>query len=167
MEPVKPCRTYHAKISGRELFRGGDGKTALKIYYVDIVGRPDSSRTVWAECGLTREAFVRSLGETEGVEGIGFITAFPHITKVFRFGPEVEICMNVRAWDTKSMAAIDLGRSQSYVEFACLAEAALAADEFVYWAECSTVEEYLARWSEYTDGPIACHSKLLTYWGNE
>jgi len=64
------------------------------------------------------------------VEGIGFVTAFPHITKVFRFGPEAETAMNVCAWDTRSMAPIGLGRSQGYVEFACLAEAAIAADEY-------------------------------------
>ncbi|MBT3374177.1 MAG: hypothetical protein HN742_33900 [Lentisphaerae bacterium] len=167
MQPIKPCNTYHAKISGRDLFRGKDGKTALKVYFVDIVGRPDPSRTVWAACGLTQEAFLEALGEAKGVEGIGFITAFPHITKVFRFGPENEICMNVRAWDTQTMAPIDLARSQDYVEFACLAEAALAADEFACWAGCSTVEEYLAYRSDYADGPISCHSKLLTYWEND
>ena len=167
MIPVKPCRTYHAKISGRELLRGGDDKTALKIYYVDIIGRPPPSRTVWANCGLTQEAFIKRFGATDGVDGIGFVTAFPHITKLFRFGPENEICMNVRAWDTKTMADIDLSRSQGFVEFACLAEAALAADEFAFWAESETVEDYLARWSNYADGPIASNSKLLSYWEGE
>lgn len=164
METIKPGRTYHAKIVGRELLRGKDGKTALKVYYVDIVGRPEPKRTVWAECGMSPEAFMEALLDAEGVEGIGFITAFPHITKVFRFGPESEVCANVRAWDTKSMAEIDLTRSQGYVEFACLAEAAVAADEFGFWAECRTVDEYLDRWSDYVDGPIACHNKLLSYW---
>ena len=37
--------------------------------------------------------FLARLAGTEGVEGVGFVTAFPHITKVFRYAPKAEILM--------------------------------------------------------------------------
>ena len=165
MLPVKSCNPYHGIVSDRAVFRGNDGKSVFKVYYVDIVGRADPSRTEWAHCGLGKDEFLASLEGTECLEGVGCITAFAHITKAFRFGPEAEIVMNVRAWSTQGMAPIDLGRSDGYVEFACLAEAMLAADEFRFWAECETVAEYLARWSDYTDAPVLSNSKLREYWG--
>jgi len=73
------------------------------------------------------------------VEGIGFVTAFPHITKVFRFGPEAETVMNVHAWDTRSMrrSAWDALRLR---RVRLPGEAAIAADEYNAWARTRTVE---------------------------
>ena len=50
------------------------------------------------------------------------------------------------------------------MEFACLAEALIAADEYGFWAEAATVEDYLVRWSAFKEGPIVRHDKLLRYW---
>jgi hypothetical protein len=163
MLPIKPCAPYHAIVRNKVLFRDA-GKTAFKVYFVDIIGRPDPARTEWDKCGLSPTDYLSRLGRTDGIEGIGFIVAFPHITKAFRFGPENEIVINVRAWWTKDMAPVDLTRSDGYVEFACLAEAAIAADEFSFWAAAQTVDEYLGKWSGYAEGPIARNDKLRAYW---
>ncbi len=165
MQSINPCSTYHAVLNGRSLCRPADGKSAFKVYFIDVIGRKEPARTVWALSGMLTEDFPARLARAEGVEGIGFVTAFPHIAKVFRFGPEAETVMNMRAWDTRSMSPIGLGRSQDYVEFACLAEAAIAADEYNVWARTRTVEEYLQQWSAFTDGPVTRHDKLLEYWG--
>jgi hypothetical protein len=84
--------------------------------------------------------------------------------KVFRFGPDREIIENARAWATQTMKPLDLARGEGYMEFACLAEALVAAEEFAFWAQARTVEEYLDRWSTVTDCPIAVHNKLQAYW---
>ena len=164
MQPVKPCDTYHAVSAGKDVLRGADGKTVLKVYFINIIGRSDPSKVVWAECGLAKEDFLKALAETDGAEGVGFVTAFPHITKVFRYGPEAETVVNVRAWSTKDMAPLDLSRSDGYVEFACLAEALIAADEYRLWAEAESVAAYLEKWSDWADGPIVRHDKLGVYW---
>ncbi len=164
MQPIKPCNTYHAVFSSRQHFRAPDGKSAFKVYFCDIVGRKEPARTVWAQCGLKKEEFLARLAHADGIEGVGFITAFPHITKVFRFGPEVETNLHVRAWSTKEMTPLDLGRSQGYAEFGCLAEAAIAAEEFAFWATTDSVEAYLKKWAAATDWPIAKNDKLLAYW---
>ena len=164
MQPVKPCNTYHAILSSRELYRGADGKSAFKVYFCDIIGRKDPARTVWALCGMTKPDFLRRLGGAESAAGVGFVIAFPHIAKVFRFGPEVETNCHVRAWSTPEMKPLDLTRGEGYVEFACFAEAAIAAEEFAHWAAAKSVEEYLTRWAVSADWPVARNDKLLEYW---
>jgi hypothetical protein len=165
MQPIGPCDTYHAVLSGRELCRPTGGKSVFKVYFIDVIGRKEPARTVWALSGMCAKDFPTQLAQAEGVEGVGFVTAFPHVTKVFRFGPEKETVMNVRAWNTRDMTPISLARSQDYVEFACLAEAAIAADEYNAWARARTVEEYLQQWSSFADGVVTRHDKLQVYWG--
>jgi hypothetical protein len=177
MQPVKPCNTYHAVLSSHELWRGADGKSAFKVYFCDIVGRKEPARTVWAQCGLAKadsssEAlakvdFLKGLGKIESAEGVGFVTAFPHVMKVFRFGPEAETNCNVRGWSTMDLKPLDLARSDGYVEFACYAEAAIAAEEFAYWAAAKSVEEYLGRFCRSADWPVAQNDKLAAYWAHE
>ena len=165
MDPVKPCNPYYGVIRQHELFRGADGKTVFKVYYVDIVGRANPALTEWDKAAVGVARWRELLAATTGVEGVGFITAFPHITKAFRFGPEGENAANVRAWKTPDMQPLDLHRSGEYLEFACLAEAVLAADEFRFWAAAHTVAEYLDQWSDYVGGPVLNHRKLAAYWG--
>jgi len=161
----RPANPYHAVVRQGSLLRGTDGRTALKLYYIDILGRPESARTVWADSGMTEEGFAARLAATPGVEGVGFVTAFPHVTKLFRFGPETEIVLNVRGWNTRDLSDLPLGRSDGYVEYACLAEAVLAAEEFAFWQAAPSVEAYLAQWSAYAEGAIADKDKLRRYWG--
>jgi hypothetical protein len=49
-------------------------------------------------------------------------------------------------------------------EFACYAEAVIAADEYRAWARVATVEEYLAFRCDKTDFPVASNTKLAVYW---
>ena len=165
MNAMKPCNTYHGILSGKALHRGGDGRTALKVYFIDIIGRAEPAKTVWSESGMTHDGSLEGLGRAEGVEGDGFVTALPHITKVFRFGPEAETVANVRAWNTRDLSPLALNRSQEYVEFACLAEAAIGAAEFAFWAAAESVETYFEQWCAESDWPIVSNTKLAAYLG--
>jgi hypothetical protein len=98
------------------------------------------------------------------VEGVGFIVTFPHITKVFRFAPAMETVMHVRAFNTPDMSPIDLQRDDGFIEFACYAEAAIAADEYHLWSKSETVEEYLKTFSPFVDGPVKSSTKLAAFW---
>jgi len=164
MLEIKPCNTYHAVCTGKELLRGTDGKTTFKVYFLDIVGRREPARTVWAQCGMCEEDFLARLAKAEGVQGVGFVTAFPHVTKVFRFGPEVETNLNVRGWWTRDLRPLNLLRGEDYVEFACLAEALIAADEFQFWAEAESVPAYLEKWSNFAGHAIRRRDKLARWW---
>lgn len=164
MEPIKPCNTYHARSAGTHLLRMQDGKSAFKVYFVDIVGRKQPERFVWRLCGRKQKDFLDTLSQ-QGIEGVGFIIAFPHITKVFRYGPNPEIVLNVRAYKTETLEPLSLERSEGYMEFACLAEALIGADEYRFWAEATSVEDYFKKWSAFADGPIVDHEKLRRYWG--
>ena len=160
---VEKCGTYHAKIEGCQLVKMPDGKSQFKVYFVSIIGRDNPSRTEWAHCGYSKESFVKDF-QASGWEGVGFVTAFPHIIKVFRYSPKVEILQHVKAYDTKTGKPIGLDREDGFTEFACLAEALLANDEFIAWAKAQSVKEYMDFISKIDDAPVACNSKLKAYW---
>ena len=164
MEPVVPVNTYAARPAGSEMLRLGDGISAFKIYYVDIIGRSDPSRFEWDACGRDRSTISEGLARL-GVSGVGFVTAFPHITKVFRFAPSAETILHVRAYSSADFSEISLDRDAGYVECACLAEAVIAADEYRFWAEAPSVETYLERWCDWPLSPIVDNTKLATYVG--
>lgn len=164
MEPVKPCSTYDARPSGTAMYR--DGLTAYKVYYMDIVGRDQPERYEWDRCGRPRASVTEHLAAA-GVEGVGFVVAFPHITKVFRFAPSAETVLHVRAYWTPDFRPADLQRENGYVEFACYAEAVIAAAEYALWAEATTVEAYLEdRWPG-ANSRIADSAKLGRYVAEE
>ena len=71
----------------------------------------------------------------------------------------------MRAWRTEDFAPLSVERGEGYVEFACLAEAIIAADEFRFWAEAPSVEAYLERWCDWAEAPILDHAKLRRYFG--
>ena len=159
---IEKCGTYHAKIENCELVKMPDGKSAFKVYFVSIVGRANPARTEWALCGLDKGDFIRNF-QASGAEGIGFVTAFPHIAKIFRYAPKSEVIQHVSAFDTKTGAPISLDRGDGYMEFACLAEALLAADEYAAWADAKSVEDYLAFKSDINDAPVLDNAKLKRY----
>lgn len=161
MDPIKSCNSYAARPAGVATYR--DGKHCFKIYYVDIYDRSQPKRYEWDRFELPREALPEALAEA-GVEGIGFVVAFPHITKVFRFAPGAETVLHVRAWRTGGFSEIDLNRAEGYMEFACYAEALIAADEYRFWAEAPSVESYLGRWSKWPDATVEDHGKLGRYY---
>ena len=161
---VASCNSYHAKIESTKLLTMPDGKSVFKVYYVSIVGRPTPERFEWDRNPLKKADYEKAF-LASGNEGIGFITAFPHITKAFRFAPSSETLLHVRAFNTKTLLELSLSREDGYVEFACLAEALIAADEYRAWARCETVADYLAVFSREADMPVANHAKLGAYWG--
>jgi len=160
MHPIKPCNPYIARPAGQALYRRD--RHAFKIYYVDIVGRDQPERYEWDRCGRSREALLDALTDAD-IAGVGFVASFPHITKVFRFAPSAEIIMHVRAFNTADFAEINLQREEGYLEFACYAEALIAADEYRFWAEADAVAAYLEQWSPWAAAPVRDHQKLARY----
>ena len=159
---IKPCLPYDSRVDGRKLLRLPAGPSAFKIYYVSIPRVENPGRTDWAHSALKQDDFEAALARL-APEGVGFVTAFPHITKVFRFAPSAETILHVKAYRTPGLEPLDLGRPDGYLEFACYAEAAIAGDEYALWAGAKTVEEYLAAFSPFAGGGIAAHAKLAAY----
>jgi hypothetical protein len=160
VEPLKPCNTYAARPAGTAVYRLAD--SVFKVYYADIYGRAQPERYEWDLCGRNRDTVLVHLAAAP-IEGVGVVVAFPHITKVFRFAPSAEIIMHVKGYWTEDFREVDLGREEGYVEFACYAEAIIAAEEYRLWAEAANVAEYLARWVQWTDAPIIDNAKLGRY----
>lgn len=160
---IAVCRTYHAITSGATTLSMPDGKSAFKVYYISIVGRDRPELYEWERSALTQDEFERTF--VEGAhEGVGFVIAFPHITKVFRFGPSMETVIDIREFDTPGMRPKSCDRDDGYHEFACYAEAVLAAEEYHAWAQASSVEAYLESLSAAADFPVARNDKLAEYW---
>jgi hypothetical protein len=157
MDPIRPCNPYAARPSGTALYR--NGPSAYKVYYVDIYGRANPERFEWDLCGRPRASVVDHLARLN-VEGIGAVAAFPHLTKVFRFAPSAETIMHVRGYWTPDFSVVDLGREEGFVEFACYAEAIIAAEEYRLWAMAHSVDEYLQGWAQWADAPIVDPAKM-------
>jgi hypothetical protein len=162
MEPVKRTPSYAARPAGRA--RYDSGPHAFKVYFIDITGRPHRERYEWDRCGRERES-VRAGLKRAGVEGIGFVCAFPHIAKAFRFAPEGETNLHVRAFRPEDFAELDLARADGYVEYACLAESVIADGEYRLWAAAPSVEAYLAQWVDWPPVAVADEGKLGRYYG--
>ncbi|MDD3954691.1 MAG: hypothetical protein PHY82_12335 [Lentisphaeria bacterium] len=162
---VEACSSYQAEIDDFRLVRKADGKSVFKIYYCSISGRPSPERYEWARCKISKDQFASDFAAS-AYEGIGFVTAFPHIAKVFRFAPKAEVLEHVCAFKPEDGSVISLVRDDGFYEFACLAEAVLANDEFKFWAEAGSVQEYLLQRSEASCCKIGNHGKLKQYWMN-
>lgn len=159
----KPCRPYHAILSEKKLLSMPDGKSAFKIYFINIVGRADPSRYEWSQDNASKQCFLDRLRKMP-LAGIGFVTAFAHVTKIFRFDPGTETVLSVRAFTTADMSPLDLKRAEDYLEFACYAEALLAAAEYRLWAKAKTVSDYLSAFSSFDDGKIISNTKMADYY---
>jgi hypothetical protein len=140
-----------------------DGKSVFKVYYISVIGRDIPELYEWQRCPRTTADFERVF-VAGGHEGIGFVIAFPHVTKVYRFSPEGETILDVREFNTEGMTARDCCRSDGYHELACYAEAAIAADEYRAWGDSATVDDYLALHSDAADFPVVSNTKLAAYW---
>ena len=141
-----------------------DGKSLFKVYYISVIGRDTPELYEWQRSPRSMADFERGF-RAGGYEGIGFVLAFPHVTKVYRFSPEGETILDVRELNTDGLTDRDCSRSDGYHELACYAEAVIAADEYGAWAQAATVEEYLAFRSEAAAFPVRNHTKLASYWG--
>jgi hypothetical protein len=160
---VTPCKTYHARTIGQTLLRMPDGTSVFKVYFISVIGRDRPETYEWEHCSRTRVQFEQAFLATRH-EGIGFILAFPHVTKIYRFSPDMETILDVREFDTDGLTDRDCSRGEGWHELACYAEAIIAADEYRAWARAATVEEYLTSRSTATDFPVASNTKLAEYW---
>ena len=160
----RPASPYDARIAGTRLLRAADGRSVFKVYFIDIVGRASPERYEWDRCPTSRDGFLAGLARI--ADGVGFVIAFPHVTKLFRFGPHAETVLDVRGYRTADLTEYPLPRGDGTFEFACLAEALIAADESSYWASAADVGVYLERWSPFAAAAIADHAKLARYWGS-
>ena len=160
---IPECRSYHAITSSVSAVDMPDGKSVFKVYYLSIVGRDRPELYEWERCELSKAAFEETL-RSRGQEGVGFVTAFPHITKILRFGPGMETVMDILEFDTDSLKPRDRSRDDGYHEFACYAEAVIAAEEYHAWAKAETVAEYLDFRCATTSFPVASNSKLRAYY---
>ena len=159
---ISPCNPYHAIIEDCRNLQLADGKSIFKVYFVSIVDRPTPEKFQWNLNSLTKDQAMDWLRSLD-LEGIGFITAFPHITKIFRISPQNETLVNVAAFNTQTGQPLSLERPEGYTEFACLAEAVIATEEFKAWAEAQNVADYLAFTSTAKDEPVRSNHKLADY----
>jgi hypothetical protein len=163
MDSIKPCQTYHAQLDRVTLLRLPDGLSAFKVYYLSITGRARPELYEWTACPRTIDEFETAF-LASGIEGVGLVTCFPHITKVFRFSPGNETVLDVRELETATLQSIDAARGDGFHEFACLAEALIAAEEYKAWASARSVDEYLAYRCDLADFPVLSNTKLNEYW---
>ena len=163
---IAACRAYHAQTVGQSLLRMPDGISAFKVYYLSVIGRDRPERFEWGRSARTQQHFEQEF-LAGGHVGIGFVVAFPHVTKIFRFSPAMETILDVREFHTEGMRQMDCARGEGYHEFACYAEAVIAGDEYHAWARAASVEEYLTSRSAAADFPVAGHTKLAAYWKGE
>jgi len=160
---IARCRTYHAITSSTTALSMLDGRSVFKVYYISIIGRDRPELYEWERCTPGREEFERAF-VAGGHEGIGFAIAFPHVTKIFRFAPSMETVLDIREFDTVGMQPKNCERGDGYHEFACYAEAVIAAEEYHAWARATGVREYLDFRCACADFPVASNSKLAEYW---
>jgi len=159
---VKACLTYHSKTIEKKLLHLPDRRSVFKLYFINLIQRENPERYEWYRSPLTPALFADNLCRL-APEEVGFVTAFPHITKIFRFAPMAETLLHVRAFRTPDLTPLDLAREDGYIEFACYAEAAIAADEYRQWAGAKTVADYLLAFSDFDNGPVVSHTKLGDY----
>jgi hypothetical protein len=142
MTKIQNCQPYNAHLDGHSLLRMPDGLSVFKVYYLTITGREKRELYEWDHAAHTREEFEKSF-LSKGQQGVGFVTCFPHITKVFRFSAANETVLDVREFTTATLQPVDMTRGDAFHELACYAEAVIAAEEYKAWAEAGSVEQYL------------------------
>jgi hypothetical protein len=160
---IAECRPYHAQASGQSLLRMPDHQSVFKIYYLSVVGRDNPAQYEWKFCPLSKEDFEKALIQ-HGLEGIGFVTAFPHVTKIFRFSPYKETILDVSEFRTPDLQPLDYAHGDGTHEFACYAETLIAAAEYTAWAGAESVDQYLAFRYHQADFPVRSETKLAAYW---
>lgn len=154
---------YHAVIEDCRTLRMPDGKSVFKVYFVSITGRDKPEKYEWSLCGMSKESFLERL-VAKGPEGIGVVTAFPHVSKIFRYAPKSEVMMHVTEFNTQTGEPIGLDRGEGYMEFACLAESVIAGGEYIMWSSAGSVEAYLGMKVQLGEVSVAVKDKLKTYW---
>jgi hypothetical protein len=162
METIKESQIYNAQLDGHSLLRIPDGLSVFKVYYLSITGREKRELYEWDHSPHSKDQFEGYL-LSNGQQGIGFVTCFPHITKVFRFSASNETVLEVREFITATLQPVDMTRGDGFHEFACYAEAVIAAEEYKSWAEAGSVEQYLKYRCDAPPFNIHSNRKLKQY----
>jgi hypothetical protein len=136
----------------------------FKVYFLSVIEREQPHVFDWQSCDYTPDDFENRVNS--GIQGVGFITVFWRITKVFRYSSQIETVVDVGCLDTRSFEGVSSDRGEGYYEFACYAEAVIVADEYHVWANAKTAPDYLEVFSASTDYPFAWPGKLATYWNS-
>jgi hypothetical protein len=102
------AQPYSSRVVRTQLFRPA-ARTIFKLYFVSLVGRAQREKYEWGLAAYGIDAFLAQL-PGRSLQGVGFITAFPHITKVFRFGPAPETNLHAAAFATPTWEKIALER---------------------------------------------------------
>jgi hypothetical protein len=160
---IAVCNPYHAVLSGWTLKKMPDQKSLFKLYYLSVIGRDRPEAYEWDHCPISQPEF-EQVFTCGGHEGIGFVTAFPQITKIFRFSPQKETILDVQVFRTATMEPLEMGRGDGWGEFACYAEATIAAAEYQAWAKAASVKNYLDFRCRVEDFPVVNPAKLGFYW---
>ena len=160
MEPIKPAPPYFARPAGVSRLDLPDG-SAFKVYFFDIIGRPEPEKYEWALAERSQDAALEQLKQAD-ISGVGFICLFPHIAKVFFFGESMETNLYAEAFrgDPFQRAPLDYARG---VEVACAAEMDIAAKEFALWRAAATVADFLAEFVEPVECGFESNAKLRAY----
>ena len=121
----------------------------FKVYFLSVIEREQPHVFDWQSCDYTSDNFENRVNS--GIQGVGFITAFWRITKVFRYSSQIETVVDVGCLDTRSFEGVSSDRGEGYYEFACYAEAVIAADEYHAWANAKTCLLYTSPSPRYVE----------------
>jgi hypothetical protein len=160
---IAECSPYHAQTVGQNLLKMPDGKSVFKVYYISVIERDRPEQYEWQH-SLCNPAHFEKTFLCGQHEGIGFVIAFPHVAKIFRFSPYKETVLDVSEFHSADMRRRDCSHEDGSHEFACYAEAVIAAAEYGAWAGATTIEDYLTFRCDRVDFPIVSHMKLGAYW---
>ncbi len=140
-----------------------EGQSGFEVYFRSVIRKEESHLFEWQSCDDTPADFDNRLVNS-GIEGVGFITAFPHITKVFGYSPQTETVVDVGYLDTHSFERVSSDRGERRDEHACYAEAVIVVDEYHAGAAAKTAPDDLKDFSRSIDYLFARAGKLANYW---
>ena len=97
MTQVLSCESYHGISAGQAVLNMPDGRSVFKLYLLSIIDRDEPALYDWANSRLSISEFKVRFRERR-YEGVGFVTAFPHITKIFRYAPKSRLRSTCESW---------------------------------------------------------------------
>ena len=133
----------------------------FNVYVLSVIEREQPHVFDWQSYDYTPADFENRVNS--GIRGLGFITGFPGITKIFRYPSQIETVVDVGCFDVRLFEGVSSDRGEGYYEFACYAKAVIVADAYHAWPNAKTAPDYLKFFSTSTDPPFAWPGKLATY----
>ena len=97
MTQVLSCQPYHGISAGQTVLNMPDGRSVFKLYLLSIIDRDEPALYDWASSRLSISEFKVRFRE-RGYEGVGFVIAFPHITKIFAMHRKSRLWSTCESW---------------------------------------------------------------------